>query len=108
MPLSVLSLMESPEVASKYLRSATGVFFCVAEVGGFLGPFGVGFLVDVFGTFAAGGLFLPGLGLMIFGLMYLLEKNHYMIFRKAMPSVRSSLLVSDDFNPEVLPVTGVT
>ena len=75
MPLLVLSLMESPEIAAKYLGSATGVFFCVAEVGGFLGPFGVGYLVDIFGTFAAGGLFLSGLGLMIFGLMYMLQRK---------------------------------
>ncbi|MBT8362759.1 MAG: MFS transporter [Desulfobacterales bacterium] len=73
MPLLVLSLMETPEVASKYLGSATGVFFCVAEVGGFLGPFVVGYLVDVFGTFASGGLFLCGLGVAIFGLMFLLQ-----------------------------------
>ena len=73
MPLLVLSLMESPEIAPEYLGSATGVFFCVAEVGGFLGPFGVGYLVDIFGTFIAGGLFLSGLGFMILCLMYMLQ-----------------------------------
>ncbi|NNF46975.1 MAG: MFS transporter [Desulfofustis sp.] len=62
MPLLVLSLMETPEVASKYLGSATGVFFCVAEIGGFLGPFIVGYLVDLFGNFVPGGIFLGILG----------------------------------------------
>lgn len=62
MPLLVLSLMETPEVASNYLGSATGVFFCVAEIGGFLGPFIVGSLVDVFGNFVPGGAFLVILG----------------------------------------------
>lgn len=69
MPLLVLSLMESPEVAAKYLGSATGVFFCVAEIGGFFGPFFVGYLVDYFGNFNAGGVTLAGAGLLIFLLM---------------------------------------
>jgi CP family cyanate transporter-like MFS transporter len=75
MPLLVLSLMETPEVTSKYLGSATGVFFCVAEVGGFLGPFVVGYLVDIYGSFASGGLFLSGLGIAILWLMYLLQRE---------------------------------
>ena len=75
MPLLVLSLMDAPEVPSKYLGSATGVFFCVAEVGGFLGPFVVGYLVDIFGTFASGGLFLSCLGIVILWLMYLFQNQ---------------------------------
>ena len=75
MPLLVLRLMETPEVAAKYLGSATGVFFCVAEIGGFLGPFVVGYLVDIFGTFIPGGLFLAGLGVIILGLMLLLQSR---------------------------------
>lgn len=75
MPLLVLSLMDTPEVAQKYLGSATGVFFCVAEVGGFLGPFMVGYLVDVFGDFSAGGLFLVGLGAAILYLMFLYQRE---------------------------------
>jgi cyanate permease len=69
MPLLVLSLMESPEVASKYLGSATGVFFCVAEIGGSFGPFLIGYLVDYFGDFNAGGISLAGAGVLIFLLM---------------------------------------
>ena len=76
MPLLVLSLMETPEVASKYLGSATGMFFCIAEVGGFLGPFVVGYLVDIFASFAAGGLFLSGLGVVILWFMYQLQSRH--------------------------------
>ena len=75
MPLLVLSLMDTPEVASNYLGSATGVFFCVAEVGGFLGPFMVGYLLDISGTFSSGGLFLAGLGLVILWFMYLIQKS---------------------------------
>ncbi len=65
MPLLVLSLMEYPDVAAKYLGSATGVFFCVAEIGGFFGPFLVGYLVDLFGTFRSGGIFLSAAAFLI-------------------------------------------
>ncbi len=75
MPLLVLSLMETPKVATQYLGSATGVFFCVAEIGGFLGPFGVGYLFDISGTFISGGLFLAGLGVTILWLMFLLQSR---------------------------------
>jgi cyanate permease len=69
MPLLVLSLMETPEVASRYLGSATGVFFCVAEIGGFLGPFVVGSLVDLSGSFVPGAIFLAILGVSILWFM---------------------------------------
>jgi cyanate permease len=72
MPLLTLTLMETPGVASKYLGSATGIFFCVAEIGGFFGPFIVGYLMDVTGGFLSGALLLGGLGIIIFGLMFFL------------------------------------
>lgn len=75
MPLLVLTLMENPEVAPKYLGSATGMFFCVAEIGGFFGPFIVGYLVDLSGTFLTGGVFLSVLGAIIFGLMFFLKTD---------------------------------
>lgn len=75
MPLLVLSLMESPEVACKFLGSATGVFFCVAEIGGFLGPFVVGYFFDISGTFIPGGIFLFVLGVVIFWCMSLLQNK---------------------------------
>jgi len=43
------------------MGSAGGMFFCVAEIGGFAGPFIMGILVDATGTFMAGALFLAGL-----------------------------------------------
>jgi cyanate permease len=69
-PLLMLMLMDSPEVGAKYLGSAAGVFFCVAEMGGFLGPFVVGFLVDWTGGFLSGAAFLAGLGLAVFAMMF--------------------------------------
>ena len=73
--MAVLTLMETPEVASKYLGSATGVFFCVAEIGGFLGPFCLGYLVDISGTFITGGILLLGFGVIIFWFMALLQTS---------------------------------
>ncbi len=81
MPLLVLSLMETPEVAAAYLGSATGVFFCVAEIGGFLGPFVVGFLVDLSGNFTTGGVFLVSLSAAILWAMVLLQKNSALIVK---------------------------
>jgi hypothetical protein len=75
MPLLVLTLMETSEVASKYLGSATGVFFCVAEIGGFLGPFCLGYLVDLSGSFTSGGLLLLGFAVLIFWFMAVLQTS---------------------------------
>ncbi len=74
-PLLVLELMETPAVGTRYLGSATGVFFCVAEIGGFFGPFIVGFLVDVTGTFLIGAAFMAALGLTICALMLFAKKH---------------------------------
>jgi MFS family permease len=43
-PLLTLILMETPEVGQKYMGAAGGLFFCVAEIGGFLSPTVVGVL----------------------------------------------------------------
>jgi len=74
-PLLVLELMETPEVGTRYLGSATGVFFCVAEIGGFFGPFLMGFFVDLTQSFLAGTGFLAILGGIIFILMFLLKSR---------------------------------
>jgi cyanate permease len=72
-PLMLLILMDSPEVGSRYLGSATGILFCISEIGGFLGPFLAGFLVDFTGTFISGGIFFLVLGFVIAFLMFLLK-----------------------------------
>ena len=64
---TTLSRAEPPDAA--YLGSVTGVFFCVAEIGGFFGPFVVGYLVDVTGGFLSGAFFLSILGVIILALM---------------------------------------
>ena len=61
MALLLVILMDSPGVETRHMGSAGGMFFCVAEIGGFAGPFFMGILVDLTGTFMAGALFLAGL-----------------------------------------------
>ena len=39
---------------ARYAGTASGLFFTAAEVGGVLGPLGLGFLYDVTGGFSAG------------------------------------------------------
>ena len=73
MPLLMLTLMEIPEVGSEYMGSAGGLFFCVAEIGGVLGPLIMGFLVDLTGTFLTGVSFLAVLGFAISALTFLLK-----------------------------------
>jgi sugar phosphate permease len=73
MPLMILLLMDSPEVEARYMGSAGGLFFCVAEIGGFGGPMVIGALVDITGTFMAGAVFLAGALLAIFGMAFFLR-----------------------------------
>ncbi len=65
MPLLVLFLMDLPEVGSKYMGSAGGMFFCVAEIGGFAGPLMMGTLVDLTGSFMVGVSLLAGLAIAV-------------------------------------------
>ena len=72
MALLLLILMDSPGVETRHMGSAGGMFFCVAEIGGFTGPFIMGILVDATGSFMAGALFLAGLCLVLAALTFLL------------------------------------
>ena len=65
MPLLMLILMDLPEVGSRYMGSAGGMYFCVAEIGGFTGPYMMGALVDLTGNFLIGVYTLAGLSVAI-------------------------------------------
>jgi cyanate permease len=73
MSLMLLILMDTREVDSKYMGAAGGIFYCVAEIGGFTGPLLMGVLVDATGTFLTGAFFLASLCLAISGLTRLLK-----------------------------------
>ena len=51
MTLLVLTLVELPEVGERRAGAATSLFFSAAEVGGLLGPLGMGVLYDTSGGF---------------------------------------------------------
>jgi len=74
-PLLTLILMDTPEVGSRYMGSAGGLFFCISEIGGFLSPMVVGVLADWTGGFLVGGYFVMVLGLAILLLTFLIRKG---------------------------------
>ncbi|CAB1084285.1 hypothetical protein D1AOALGA4SA_11811 [Olavius algarvensis Delta 1 endosymbiont] len=74
MALLLLILMDSPGVETRYMGSAGGMFFCVAEIGGFTGPLIMGILVDATGSFMAGAVFLAGLCAAMAGLTVFLTR----------------------------------
>jgi CP family cyanate transporter-like MFS transporter len=73
MPILTLILMDTPEVGSRYMGIAGGMFFCIAEIGGFTSPMIMGVLVDLTGTFWSSVFFLSGLGLTMFFLTFSLR-----------------------------------
>jgi cyanate permease len=73
LPILILILIDTPEVEPRLLGSAGGLFFCIAEIGGFAGPFIMGLLVDLTNTFLAGAIFFAVLNLAILGLTFLLK-----------------------------------
>jgi cyanate permease len=73
-PIVMLILMDTPEVGEKHMGLAGGMFFCVAEIGGFGGPLVMGILVDLTGTFIAGVAFLACLSLIILVMTLLLKE----------------------------------
>ena len=72
-PILMLILMDTPEIGEKHMGLAGGIFFCVAEIGGFSGPLVMGALADLTGSFFAGAFFLASLSLIIFVMTLLLK-----------------------------------
>ena len=73
LPILILILIDTPEVEPRFMGSAGGLFFCIAEIGGFAGPSIMGLLVDLTDTFLAGAIFFAVLNLAILGLTFLLK-----------------------------------
>lgn len=74
-PIVMLILMDTPEVGERHMGLAGGIFFCVAEIGGFAGPLIMGTLADLTGTFLAGVAFLAALSLIIFMMTFFLKST---------------------------------
>jgi len=58
MPVLTMMLMDMPGVGAERMGTVGGLFFSVGEVGGFLGPFLMGYLRDVTNSFFSGIAFL--------------------------------------------------
>jgi len=69
----MLILMDTPEVGERHMGLAGGIFFCIAEIGGFTGPLVMGTLADLTGSFLVVAFFLAGLSLMICVMTLLLK-----------------------------------
>jgi len=57
-PVLMVTLMDMPGVGAERMGTVGGLFFSIAEIGGFLGPFLMGYLKDLTGSFLPGILFL--------------------------------------------------
>jgi MFS transporter, CP family, cyanate transporter len=75
MPLLILELMSLPEVGSKYMGSAGGMFFCIAEIGGFTGPSFLGFIKEATNSFLFGAILMSALALSIAVMALFLTKR---------------------------------
>lgn len=72
LPLLMLTLMD--EIGAGTMGLAGGIFFAIAEIGGFVGPLLMGITVDATGTFLPGVSILAGAGLIMCSLMFFLRK----------------------------------
>ncbi|MCP5152067.1 MAG: MFS transporter [Chromatiales bacterium] len=61
MTIAMLVLMELPEVGARHMGAAGGLFFSAAEIGGVLGPLGIGVVSDLSGGFDAALATLTGI-----------------------------------------------
>ncbi|MEM9176051.1 MAG: MFS transporter [Myxococcota bacterium] len=61
MTVLILTLVERPSIGETRAGAASGLFFSAAEIGGVLGPLGLGLLYDATGTFAPGLYTLTGI-----------------------------------------------
>ena len=57
-PLLMVTLMDLPYVDSKQMGVVGGLYFSIGEIGGFGGPFVLGLLKDVTGSFYSGIIFI--------------------------------------------------
>ena len=73
MPLSTLILMEHKDIGPQKIGTAAGMFFASAEIGGFSGPFIIGFLRDITNSHQIGFLFSSILCLM--GILFAFKLN---------------------------------
>jgi CP family cyanate transporter-like MFS transporter len=74
-PLVMLCLMETPEVGARHMGTIGGMYFALAEIGGFGGPFMLGTLFNASGAFTSGLWFLMALTVGLVGLSWLIREG---------------------------------
>ncbi len=74
LPMLMLILMDDPQVGSENMGLAGGIFFAIAEIGGFTGPLLMGILAEITGTFLVGIILLASMGLILSASLFLLRK----------------------------------
>jgi len=75
LPLLMLVLMEEPQVGTKHMGLVGGMFFSVAEVGGFTGPLLMGGLVDFTDSFMPGIIFFTVTGVVLGLIIMMIREN---------------------------------
>ena len=84
-PLLILILMDTPGVGALRIGAAGGVFYAFAEVGGFGGPFLLGFMRDATDSLKSGVLMLSALAVAMVLMMPLIQE------RREAPAGRENL-----------------
>jgi cyanate permease len=74
MTVLILTLVELPGIGQQRAGTASGLFFSAAEVGGVMGPLGLGILFDLTGGFTAGLYFLTATALLLAGATLYLKR----------------------------------
>lgn len=75
MTLSILVLLDMPQVGSKRAGVAGGMFFSAAEIGGVLGPISIGVVSDMTGGFASTLYMLTGISAALLVLLFALWRQ---------------------------------
>lgn len=60
MPVAILVLMDTPQIGSRNMGAAAGLYFTAGEIGGVLGPTLIGVMADLSGGFFSGLLMVAG------------------------------------------------
>lgn len=73
-PMLMLMLMDAPEVGPHSMGVASGIFFAIAEIGGFSGPLLMGSFLDATGGFLIGSIFIAALNAIIVAMTFWLKR----------------------------------
>ena len=74
-PMLFLEIMGDRSISVGDIGAATGVFFAVAQIGGFSGPYAVGFVADRTDGFAASTALLAAVAAVASGLAFVLRRT---------------------------------